>query len=167
MRRLNDYEIVYLAQTEYDEALIELLINKYRNLIWKNIHLLNVPYMDQDDFFQEGCLLLIKSTKYFNEKYGKTFTKYFELILKRHFYSLLAKLPKYIIDANEVMSKNDYYIEDSNDIPEFLTPLEAYVFQYYFIENVPIKEIVKDNKYNRKQIYNTIYRIKEKYKNMI
>ena len=41
----------------------------------ENIHLLNVPYMDQDDF-QEGCLLLIKSTKYFNEKYGKTFTKY-------------------------------------------------------------------------------------------
>ena len=64
------------------------------------------------------------------------------------------------------LCQKDYY-EDSNDIPEFLTPIEAYVFQYYFIENVPIKEIVKDNKYNRKQIYNTIYRIKEKYKNMI
>ena len=59
----------------------------------KMIHLFNVEPKDQDDFYQEAIILLVDTVYTFNEQKNKTFTRYFELVLKRRFIRLKQQLP--------------------------------------------------------------------------
>ncbi len=165
---MNDYELVYLIQTEMCQVAFDFMYQKYRRFIWKQIHLLHVNYLEFDDFHQEGILMLLKAVSTFNEAKNKTFMRYFELILKRHYYHLVRRLPRYILKDEASFQQGTYYIDESID--SFLmtcSDIEQWIYQFYFVECRPIASIAEDLKLSKKQVYNTIYRIKEKYKSML
>jgi len=98
---------------------------------------------------------------------NKTFTRYFELILKRRFWALLKKLPKYVIKEIPDIS-GSYIIEEEPVISiDLKSDLEKTIFKMYFLNQEKVKTISKKTGYTRKQIYNAIYRIKDKYQAII
>ena len=164
---MNDYELIYLIHAEHDELALNFMFQKYHKFIWKQVHLLEVEQKEQDDFHQEGNLMLHKAIKTFNSDKNKTFTRYFELILKRHFYQLKRNLPTYYLFENTDFCKGRCFIEEE---PEYLvlnSELEQIIYERYFMNRETIEDIEKHTQLKRKQIYNTIFRIKEKYKIMI
>jgi RNA polymerase sporulation-specific sigma factor len=159
---MNDYELIYLVQNHQDGIALEFLFEKYQLLIWKYIHQYDVPYYEQDDFFQEGLLMLHKAIMTFDESKNKTFTRYFELILKRRFWALLKKLPKYVIKEIPEIPGGYILEEEPIIIPDLKSKLELDIFEMHFLNGESIKNISKKTGYKPKQIYNAIYRIKEK-----
>lgn len=169
-RGINDYEIIYLMQTYPEHVIINLLIKKYQNLIYKNIHLVNAHQYEIDDFFQEGVIVLHQTVLKFDEVYNKSFTRFFELILKRHLRRLKNK--------NKLVLFEDYsyidtlLVEDSaEDQLVFLeqtlkNELEIVVYERYFILGHSVAVISEQTNFKAKQIYNAIYRIKDKYKKL-
>lgn len=164
---MNDYELIYLIQSDQDDHALDYMYQKYHRFIWKLIHLLNLEKKEHDDFYQEGILILHKAVKTFNERYNKCFTKYFELILKRHFYQLKQSLPKYYLFDHTDFVKDVVYIEEELPTIELHSDLERLVYERYFILGQSVNKINNDSGYDPKQIYNAIYRIKDKYKNMV
>lgn len=166
---MNDYELVFLVKTQNDSIAFDFLFQKYQKFIWKHIHLLRIDYMEQDDFFQEGVLMLYKAVQTFDEAKQKTFTRYFELILRRQFYQLIYKLPKYLLyeDSNFMSCFSTMDKEDDLDLVVTCSRFEKEIYQFYFIEKQAVDKISEKLSCDPKKIYNAIFRIKEKYKNMI
>lgn len=164
---MNDYELIYLIQSDQDDHALNFMYQKYHRFIWKLIHLLNLEKKEHEDFYQEGVLMLHKAIKTFNERYNKSFTRYFELILKRHFYQLKQTLPKYYLFDHTDFVKDVVYIEESYDPIDLNSHLERLVYEKYFVLKQSISKIKEDSTYSSKQIYNAVYRIKDKYKNMV
>lgn len=162
----NDYELVYLAKNECCEHAINRLISKYEKLIYRVIHSLQVYYHDISDYYQEGVMILLKAIKCFDETYNKTFTRYFELILIRHLIRVKRNTPKYILceDPNYLEDCTPAYFDINWLEVKFEHPMEARIHELYFINKQTIAEIAKMESLSKKQIYNAIYRIKEKYK---
>lgn len=166
MQRYNDYELIYLVQSENCEAALNTIFNKYKNMIYKFIHLYFVKETDYDDYYQEGLMMLYKAINSFNDKYNKTFTRYYELILRRRVLYLKNKEPKYELHDNfNVYEDSNKYLNYKEFKIEGLTSFEESVFKRYFILNQKISFIAKEENKTNKQIYNAIYRIKNKYKN--
>jgi len=164
---MNDYELIYLIQSNHDDHALTYMYQKYHRFIWKYIHLLNLEKKEHEDFYQEGILILHKAIKTFNERYNKSFTRYFELILKRHFYQLKQALPKYYLFDHTDFVKDVVYIEEAYDPIDLHSDLERLVYEKYFVLKQSVHKIQEDSQYSPKQIYNAIYRIKDKYKNMV
>lgn len=162
---LNDYELIYIIKTHQDEKALELMINKYRNLIWKMIHLFNVEQKDQDDFYQEAIILLVDTVYSFNEQRNKTFTRYFELVLKRRFIRLKQQLPgwKLYEKVELIEDRMQPYESVLMEIPD-LTEQEAIIFEYYFVKHYTTKAIVRETNLSTKQVYNSLYRLKQRLK---
>lgn len=168
-RGINDYEIIYLMQKHPGHEIYNLLVEKYQRLIYKNIYSLGAYGYEVDDLYQEGVIILLESARKFNPYYNKTFTRYFELVLRRHLIKIRSKDNLVLHDnysfTNSYSSQNhqDYELEQFRN--SLLTNIEKEVFQRYFIMGQSVSSISVMTKYSAKQIYNTIYRIKEKYKN--
>ncbi|HHW79274.1 MAG TPA: sigma-70 family RNA polymerase sigma factor, partial [Acholeplasmataceae bacterium] len=137
-------------------------------LIYKYIRLYNINKNDYDDIYQEAIILMHKTISRFNEKFGKTFTRFYELVLRRRIQYLKSLEPKY--DLVEEIFGHGYY-DNNNDeeevLLEQLTDFEREVYQNHFVLNKKIAVIAENNNLESKQIYNAIFRIKEKYKNML
>lgn len=163
MRLYNDYELIYLSKCCHCEAATNTLVNKYKNMVYKFLHLYFVNERDFDDYYQEGLIMLFKAIDTFDESYNKTFTRYFELILRRRVLYLKNREPKY-----ELHDEFDMYEDENTIIEEFkvegLTEFEDAVFKRYYVHNQSISFIAESENKNPKQIYNAIYRIKNKYK---
>lgn len=168
-RGINDYEIIYLIQKHPGHEICNLLVEKYQRLIYKNIYSLGVYEYEVDDLYQEGVIILLESARKFNPYYNKTFTRYFELVLRRHLIkvrnkdNLVLHEDYSFIDTYSTRNHNDYELEEFRK--SLVTHIEKEVFQKYFIMGQSVNSISIVTKYKAKQIYNTIYRIKEKYKN--
>lgn len=164
MRRYNDYELIYLVQNEACEQALSLMISKYQLLIYKTLHLYNVNEVYFEDYVQESHILLYNIISKFDEKKGKTFTRFFELVLKRRVWYLKSIEPRY--DNYESL---DYFSDTKSNYDEIskvnLTSLEKNVYERYYEQNQQISFIAKMEDKSSKQIYNAIYRIKEKYTN--
>lgn len=164
MQAYNDYELIYLVQSENCEAALSTLMKKYELMAYKYIHLYNVRKMDIDDYLQEAAILLYKAINLFLEEYNKTFTRYYELILKRRILYLKSEEPKYELNEEPYMYKDNSSLIE---IPKLdgLADFEQEVFERYFILNQDIETVSKALNKTPKQIYNAIYRIKAKYRN--
>jgi len=109
--------------------------------------------------------MLLRAIHTFDEFKNKTFTRYYELILKRHFYQIKRRIPKYMEDEyNFDLMKSHYLEEDNSDFLEACSDFEQAVFQLYYVENKTIKFISELMGCSVKYVYNAIYRLKEKYK---
>lgn len=161
---MNDYELIYLIRGEHDEVALEFIFKKYNRFIWKMVHLFPVQEKEKEDLHQEGLCMLLTAINTFDEKRGKTFTKYFELILRRHLYKQVKKIPNYILFDNTDFCKGTVYIEEEMTPPGGLSKLETIVFDMYFINQGDITSISENLNITKKQTYNAIFRIRDKLK---
>lgn len=159
---MNDYELVYLIQSNQDEIAFEYLVLKYHKLIYKIMHAIQVQLNDVDDFYQEGLLMLQKAVKTFQERHDKSFTKYFELIVRRHFYYIYNQAPKYILQEERFFYEQPA-LESPDEIiiPKFRQPLDQQIYELYYLKAHKIKEITVMLSLPTKRVYNLIYRVKK------
>ena len=169
----NDNELLNRIR-QHDDLAMEIMIEKYKPLIYTNIIRYHFPINEQEDYLQEGILVLVKAIEKYRDdlsdhKSPKTFTRYFELLLHNRFNSLYRKIRtqnQYVLlNDNQIQNIIDQNITPSES-PEFntgkLSKLEDKVFNLYFIQGLDIKDIGDLLKLSNKQVYNTIFRIKKK-----
>ena len=167
----NDYEIISQIREGNNEAL-ELMFEKYKPLISKKIFKFNL-YYDFDDMYQESLMVLFKSLERFDEKYSKTFTRYFEQNLERKFITIVSKR----VRRSEIFKKNQKYIYESNhntthhseyfdlvkkEITKVLTNTENLVYTLRELNNYSISYIHDNYGLTDKVIYNSLHRAKIK-----
>ncbi len=166
----NDYELIYLVQSEYDQQAFLRLVQKYERMMYKMIHNLNINYNDFDDFYQEALMVLYKAIQTFDERFDKTFTRYYELLLKRHLLRFKINNPVmlFLEDVNTITDyKHHYRMEDVLNQIEFTHPIEQIIHQQYFIEKQTQASICEKNGLTKKQVYNAVHRVKAKYKDVL
>lgn len=165
----NDYELLFLAKYEQSEVALDCLFSKYDNLIYKIIHQLSVSYNLVEDYHQEGLMMLLKAVDTFDETQGKTFTKYFELILTRHIIYLKKHEKKYTLFEDfyglESFTPPSFLDEKEEVIIKLKTPIEELIYQDRFKSGLTIDQICQKNNMAPKKVYNTIYRINQRCKN--
>jgi len=162
----NDYELIYLYRSTKSESVISLIFQKYKPLIWKNIHKFYIPSKDQDDFFQEALMTLLDCVNKFDESKNKTFTKYFELVLYRKFITLKDKSAKYVLIEKPELIKESYVPSYTHIAVDdlHLSVLETTIYKMYFEDRLTIDSIATKLTKDKKSIKNTVYRIKVKLK---
>lgn len=164
----NDYYLLYLIK-EKNEVAINVMIEKYRALIYRVIMDQNIPRSYFDDFYQEGLLCLFQTIDLFDERFGKTFTRFFELLLRRR---LITVRPQ-IIGNYELIPDFESFLGDSSDIIKEtivsyqidenlgnMTEDEQKVYVLYFVKNYSIDAIYQKTNFSKKRIYNLICKIK-------
>ncbi len=169
----NDYELIYLANDRNDTVALEILLKKYEKYIYKKIVSFFPFSKDVDDYFQEGLMCLYKAIKTFKQAYNKTFMRYFEVVLKRHFINLYHKQKReydgFLLIINEAKTAeqvvNPDFDEKHNLRITFKSNVENLIYEEFFINGKSVSYIAEKSKLTKKQIYNSIYRIKQKLKN--
>ena len=167
----NDYEIIFLIREGNDEALT-LMFEKYTPLIYKKISKFNLGY-EAEDMYQEGLMILHKSIKKFEEKFDKSFTRYFEQNLERKFISIVTMKYRrenifkgnqhYIFESHKANVSNSVYYELMLDeISKVLTKNENLVYTLGELNNYSIAFIKSKYGINEKTIYNSLHRAKVK-----
>lgn len=173
MFKHNDYEIIDYIKEGNQDAL-SLLFEKYKPLISKKIMQFNLQYQ-YDDMVQEAHMILLKSLRKFDEKYNKTFTRYFEQNLHRYYISTVTKEVRrneiyqeyewVIYETMHHTPKNDGYKElILRDIEKILTNLEYMVYTLREVQNFSVEYITKTYKLDEKVVYNSLHRAKSKIK---
>lgn len=170
----NDYELLYLIENNHEEAL-EILYRKYDNLIKARIKGFKIKQKNYDDFYQEGLLSLDKAIKTYDDKYGKSFNKYFDLILQRRFIQILKKEQKhfyntvYVEDFYDVVEEcsvpyNIEYEETTEEICKLLSDFEKKVFECRIKKNLKTADTAALLNCSVRQVYNAMLRIRQKVK---
>lgn len=127
-----DYELIYLIRQE-DEDSMNLLLERYRLIIWKNVHQLcrfTTIGFDKDDLFQEGMLGLIDAVYAYRDDKDCRFSSFANVCIERqirsflrrtrsHSYKLLSDAQS--LDAPFIVNEENLYLKDvlSIDIKEF------------------------------------------------
>lgn len=169
----NDFEVLYQIREGNEEAL-QLMFEKYNSLISKKIYKFNLAY-EYEDIHQEGLMMLYKSILTYNEKYAKTFTRYFEMNFERKLMTIVTKKRR----RSEIFSSNELYIYEHNhnasgnsvyfelykkEIEKVLTNEEYLVYTLRELKNYSIDYISKQTSLKTKQIYNIMHRSRSKIK---
>lgn len=165
----NDYELIYFAK-EQDEQAWEILIWKYSFLIRARIKSLKIPYYLSDDFYQEGCLMLLKAVKTFDENKKIPFTSFFDMVLSRRFISLMRKEYNHTIDLipDEKLDMFSDSKSQESDINNYLllkenfddfTTIELKVYNEIIINGKKAKELAEELHIDVKVIYNAKQRV--------
>ena len=170
---LNDYELIDLIK-EGNEVALNIMFEKYKFLIIKLIAKYNLTD-EYDDMFQEGQIMLYHALKKFDDKFNKSFTRYFELSLENKFKTFAKRKKKQPKLIEETML-NVYEAEPMYDYTEaklklfrkfeLLTDFEREVFRERIINNKSVSETALILKISEKQVYNTMYRVKNKIKSL-
>lgn len=160
----NDYELLYLIDN-YSEEALNVMFDKYHNLIMSLIRKYKFSDSTIEDVYQEARLVLFKAIKTFDSTYSKTFTMYFKLLLENKFKSLIAK--ENSKSYFEVIKEDTNFIINEEKCLDYvdlkrLSLIEKAVYFQYFYSGNSIDEVSKSLNMTKKQTYNTIYRIKKK-----
>lgn len=167
----NDYEVIARIKEGDDQAL-EHLASNYSSFIAKKIHSYSLAYMF-DDLFQEGLILLYKSVLNFEEKFNKTFTRYFEMNFERLMRGHINRMVRrreityrnktYIAEANHCVRENSVYYEiHLQEIKKVLTEFEFSVYILRVLKCTPTNDIASRYHCETKSIYNAVHRAKLK-----
>jgi len=183
----NDYELVFLAQERNEEA-INLIYQKYKPIIVKKsknaIVLVSHHGIDINDIMQEGFIGLDEAIKNYSQNTEATFYTFAMLCVDRQISNYVRKMTsgkdKILNEAvtiNDNLEKTvsdginieEYFIgKDSRknkakEIREQLTEFEKQVFDLK-LRGFSFEEISKSLNKDIKSIYNTFWRIKDKFK---
>ena len=169
----NDFEIISLIKQGSEEALA-LMVEKYKYLIAKKIKKFNLV-SQFDDCYQEALLILYKSTVRFDERYAKSFTRYFERNLENQLISLVRKQRTYgkflatksRILADQTIKESPYPVYTLSEIANAakeLSDFESLVFKLRFQKDLSPQEIALELGCEVKKVYNAIDRIRHKLK---
>jgi DNA-directed RNA polymerase specialized sigma24 family protein len=113
--------------------------------------------------------MLLIAIRTYDENCGKTFNKYFEMILIRRLYRLISREKTYLndvelIDDEYVLSEPNVFVyEDSFNVDENLSTLEKKVL-ILKEKNYRPKDIANKLGCDVKSVYNCLCRIKDKIK---
>jgi RNA polymerase sporulation-specific sigma factor len=156
-----------------DQDALELMFAKYTPLIYKKIMHFNLLY-DKDDMHQEGLLMLHKSIQMFDESFNKTFTKFFESNLHRKYISIVSQRARrseifnqhigYIYETNSLDTKSVYTDLYFKEIEKILTKTENLVYTLRELNNYSMQFVMENHGLTEKEIYNAMYRAKQKIK---
>ncbi|MCL2521713.1 MAG: hypothetical protein FWE36_02505 [Erysipelotrichales bacterium] len=170
----NDYELLYMIKHEQSEEALNIMFEKYKNFIGLKINSFRIYKIQRDDYFQEGLIILHKAIYRYDDGYGKTFLRFFEMCLERHFIMLGKKRDSENRLVGLYQENLGLDVEEASEqIQESLTKYrqvkfksqrEQTIYEEYFLQNKKINEIVKMTGYNAKSVYNTILRIRKKLK---
>ena len=167
---MNDYELLYLIGERNDDA-HSLLVQKYQPLIKSKLRYFKIRPSDYDDYLQEGNLVLALAIKKFNPVFGKTFTRFFELLLVRAIAAKMTPSHKQVIYFSEDMFDH-VMIQETPRLrilpkhmeiaKEVLNELEYKIFVAHYHEVRSLDRIAQDEGLGVKKVYNCIYQIKRK-----
>lgn len=172
-RKYNDYELLYLVKINVEEAK-EILFWKYSFLIKSRIYKMGVPQFLWDDYFQEGCLMLHKAIRIYDDSSQMTFTGFFELLLKRKIMTLLKKDLKKI--SNEQYDdfeefpdfENQDMLLNESDAEEFsFSELERVAYIRLIIQQEKAEDVADDFKISTRSLYNAKQRALKKIRNKL
>ncbi len=169
MIQYNDFELLYLMSESEIEAQ-EILYKKYTNLILSRIRKFKIQERYRDDFLQEGLLYLHKAIITFNPDNGKSFNKYFDLILQRRYIQILMKEKSYFYDVSLVAEvgivsdKNSFEYNGENN--HYYSVFEKEVLELTMKKYSP-RDIAKTLGCDVKRIYNCLNRIRSKAKDIL
>lgn len=157
---LNDYELIYLYN-EGNDNILELILNKYKPLVYLIIKEMNIAYVDKEDYLQEGLMIIYKCINSYSEDKG-LFYNYCKVAIKRRFLTLIYKKRQeidYLITPmdNTPMLKERPINYEISHLKEFETLLD--------IKQTSIKEYAKIHNMNVKKVYNYITKLKNIIKN--
>jgi RNA polymerase sporulation-specific sigma factor len=167
---MNDYELLYLIGERNDDA-HQLLIEKYQPLIKSKLYQFKIRSQDYEDYLQEGNLVLALAIKKFNPIYGKTFTRFFELLLVRAIGAKMVPAEKQLIYFSEEIFEHILVQESPRPrirpthvqiAKQLLFDHEYEVFLAHYEQGLGIARIAKALNIDSKKVYNTIYQIKRK-----
>ena len=171
--KYNDYELLYLVRTNVEEAR-DILFWKYSFLIKSRINRLGVPRLYWDDYYQEGCLMLYRAIRIYDENSKMSFTKFFELLLKRRIFTLLRKdLKEYQIEKVEDFDDYPNLINENNDVllSEYsdynLSDMEKIAYERLIICNEKVENVARELGVNPKSLSNAKQRTLRKIKKEI
>ncbi|MDD4000325.1 MAG: sigma-70 family RNA polymerase sigma factor [Bacilli bacterium] len=171
MYHYNDYELLYLI-AEHDEIALDIMYSKYTPLIKARIYGFRIKPYNQEDFFQEGLWMLFRAIQTYRPNSRKTFNKYFDLILQRHFIHLLRKESKHFYNV-ELIENVDFIKEEKEAKPDLdldllisLCKFSKFEMQVLELQrqNYSSKEIANHIDCQIKQVYDATDRIKRKMK---
>lgn len=167
---MNDYELLYLIREGNEDALA-IMVEKYQPLLFSKLKRFNIVSVQRDDFYQEGCMVLLEAIRKYDESYNKSFTRFYELLLVRKFINLLNKENKPVSYHEEsvfgrfILEEEDVIFCTKTDrllAKDVLNDLEYLIFDQHYVNNIGLQEISKDLELPIKRVYNTVYRIKQK-----
>ncbi len=171
--KYNDYELLYLIKQNNDEAK-EILFWKYGFLIRSRICRLGVPRLYWDDYYQEGCLMLHRAIKMYDENSKKSFTKFFEMLLHRRIVTLLRKdlKDKEIEKIDDFDEYPLYVFEDKLEIllegyECGLSEMEQLAYDRIVVGKEKIENVAKELGVNSKSLSNAKQRAIKKIKKEI
>lgn len=166
----NDNELLYMINEDSQEAL-EIMIEKYKPLIYSRLKAFRIRKSQIDDYYQECLLVLLKAIKNYDSKYQKTFTNYFDLMIQRKIMDLL----RYSKNRDNHILCEDIdivvaYVPKQEEIDEEkiiklinkLSKFEQEVFILKFKENLASKEIANKLDVPIRKVYSATERIKSK-----
>lgn len=168
----NDYELLYLASMNDEEA-INLILKKYEKMIYKFNQKFDVNPSSYDDYFQEARLVILKAINTFDINSNKSFTKYLELLMYHRYIDLTRKKNKenYDLVADDTIDYYNFGSEKSYELKELVdieyddfSKFEYNVFKYKFEENMKPRDIAVILNVPVNKIYSAIERIKGKIK---
>ena len=166
------------------------IVNRYSNLIKiKSFQYFN-DQLDNDDFFQEGTLSLLKAVKSYTPDSGTSFKTYAGICIERRFISIIKsgnrkkRMPQenvvsihsisdeMLLNSNEdTLDPIDLVVEKEllsskkDHIKNILSPLEYNVLSLHIV-GYGYKKISKVLNISLKSVDNALQRIKNKLKNL-
>ena len=144
MIKYNDLELLYLVYEGEKEA-YDMLFDKYFGLIYKRAIGFKIKSKNFDDFIQEGLMSLDVAIHSFNPIFGKSFTRYFDMILQRRFIAILRKESGYFYNVTLVSTydavEEDHPIYNSKILDFDFTDFEKKVFSLRFLKHFKAVEI--------------------------
>jgi RNA polymerase sporulation-specific sigma factor len=172
-RNYNDYEIINLVKQGNDEA-FNFMVDKYKFLIAKKIKMFNLGY-DYDDCFQEALMVLHRSIMRFDDKYNKTFTRYFEGNLVNYLITYKKRQSNYLNFKSEKLpmlyhlqineEETEVYLDKTiiHTLASF-SNFEKRVYQARIIDRLEVRKCAELLNCEEKKVYNAIDRIRNKIK---
>mgnify|MGYP001004224281 CR=1 FL=1 len=175
-RDYNDFEILDLIKSGNEEA-FHFMVEKYKYLIAKKISLFQLK--DHfDDCFQESLLVLYRSVMKFEDRFGKTFTKYFENNLENHLISTLRKQSRQGKFLNEY---GVFYVQESipgadsycglhqtmDELVSLLSNREQRVYDLWIKQGKTVRDCAEILQMKEKQVYNAMDRIRKKLNHLL
>lgn len=168
----NDYELLYLASMNDEEA-INLILKKYEKMIYKFNQKFDVNPNCYDDYFQEARLVILKAINTFDISSKKSFTKYLELLMYHRYIDLTRKKNKIIYDLvnDDTIDYYNFESEKSYELKEEVvinydefSKFENDIFKYKYEKKMKPREIAEALNVPVNKVYSAIERIKGKIK---
>ncbi|HAJ70356.1 MAG: sigma-70 family RNA polymerase sigma factor [Alkalibacterium sp.] len=178
-------EFIQLFQSG-DRTVFPEIIERSERLLKKAVYRRFIKGYEQDDLYQEACLILVESIKKFNPSKGMSFNQFFSLSLDNHFKGLIRrnnalkrKSFKESLSLEGTLEEKGYQLmaetgsiqpEDQPIVNEtmeeyirYLSDFEKEVCLYCYL-GYPFDMIADKLRCTKKQVMNAKHRCTDKYR---